>query len=68
MNNNNKTFVLVYHTGSKAFPIIQGVAAICQSKRTALKNQAQYKNGKLLLRTLAGFLKHPNWQPKTKQS
>lgn len=58
-----KQFVLVWHNGAKAFPIIQGKVQICQSKRSALKNQAQYKKGKLILRTLAGYLKYPNWQP-----
>lgn len=64
--NNHKTFILVWLYGGKATPIIQGVVEICQHKRSLIKNQPQYKKGKLLLRTIEGFKKYPNWEPKNK--
>ncbi len=59
----NNQFVLVWHNGTKAFPITQGTAQICQHKRTQVKNMPQYKTGMILLRTAEGFKANPNWQP-----
>ena len=54
-----RTFVLVWVYGSKATPIMQGTAQLCQKKRIELKGQPQYKQGKLILRTLEGFKANP---------
>lgn len=56
-------FVLVWHNGVRAFPIINGTAQICQSKKTKIKDLPQYKTGMILLRTAEGFKAKPNWQP-----
>ena len=58
-------FVLVWLSGGKAQPVIQGAVQICQKRKSEIKDLPQYKRGKLILRTLNGYLSNPNWQPKT---
>lgn len=63
----NNIFVLVWLYGNKAIPVYQGVISICQHKRSLLKKEPQYKQGKLLIRTLEGFKENPLWSGKKKK-
>lgn len=60
-----KKFVLVWLYNGKPIVVCEGIAQLCQRRKSELLKVPSYRHGKLILRTAEGFKANPTWSGKS---